>query len=105
MFMSTDLTDLDILESVADRVVEHKSEVIVAIRMVQQSQLQLNVLADYTANINIGFTLLFLVYLQDARQLIASFSWCWLKTLIPCCLSNAVVTPLAAIGWRLKLPS
>ena len=47
---------------------EHSSEVIVAVRTVQQSQVQLNVLADQKANINIGFTLLFLSLSQSAMM-------------------------------------
>lgn len=45
--------------------VEHSDEVIVALRTVQQSQVRLNVLADQKANINIGFTLLFLTLSQS----------------------------------------
>ncbi len=47
---------------------EHSSEVIVAVRTVQQSQVQLNVLADQKANINIGFTLLFLSLSQSSMM-------------------------------------
>jgi hypothetical protein len=43
---------------------EHSDEVIVALRTVQQSQVRLNVLADQKANINIGFTLLFITLSQ-----------------------------------------
>ena len=64
--MSKELTDPDMIESDADTRVEHNSEVIVAIRTVQQSQVQLNVLADQKANINIGFTLLFLSLNQSS---------------------------------------
>jgi hypothetical protein len=66
MFMSKDFTDPDIIEPTADTRVEHNSEVIVAIGTVQQSQVQLNVLADQKANINIGFTLLFLSLNQSS---------------------------------------
>jgi hypothetical protein len=66
MFMSKQVTDKDIIEAAADNRVEHNSEVIVAIRTVQQSQVQLNVLADQKANINIGFTLLFLSLNQSS---------------------------------------
>jgi hypothetical protein len=45
--------------------VEHSDEVIVALRTVQQSQARLNALADQKANINIGFTLLFLTLSQS----------------------------------------
>jgi hypothetical protein len=59
--MSNEIPDLDkIYSDVEADTVEHSSEVIVAMRTVQQSQVQLNVLADQKANINIGFTLLFL---------------------------------------------
>jgi len=61
--MSTESTDLD--ESDIDAV-EHSSEVITTMRTVQQSQVQLNVLADQKANINIGFTLLFLSLNQSS---------------------------------------
>jgi hypothetical protein len=44
--------------------IEHSDEVIVALRTVQQSQVHLNVLADQKANINIGFTLLFITLSQ-----------------------------------------
>jgi hypothetical protein len=40
MFMSKEFTDPDIIELAADTRVEHSVEVIVAIRTVQQSQLQ-----------------------------------------------------------------
>jgi hypothetical protein len=53
--MSTELIDVD--DSAIDfdiDAVEHNSEVITAIRTAQQSQVQLNVLADQKANINIG---------------------------------------------------
>jgi hypothetical protein len=66
MFMSKEFTDPDIIEPTADTRVEHNSEVIVAIGTVQQSQVQLNVLADQKANINIGFTLLFLSLNQSS---------------------------------------
>ena len=46
--------------------IEHSDEVIVALRTVQQSQARLNVLADQKANINIGFTLLFITLSQTA---------------------------------------
>jgi hypothetical protein len=90
MFMSKEFTDPDIIELAADTRVEHSVEVIVAIRTVQQSQLQFPC-AQRTVFGGV-------IYLQDAKQLIASSSWCWLKTLIPCCRSKAVVTPLATIG-------
>ena len=66
MFMSKKLTEADTIEPAVDTRVEHNSEVIVAIRTVQQSQVQLNVLADQKANINIGFTLLFLSLNQSS---------------------------------------
>ncbi len=61
--MSTELPDLDEIDIDA---VEHSSEVITAVRTVQQSQVQLNVLADQKANINIGFTLLFMSLSQSS---------------------------------------
>ena len=61
--MSTEITDLE--DSDIDAV-EHNSEVITTMRTVQQSQVQLNVLADQKANINIGFTLLFLSLSQSS---------------------------------------
>jgi hypothetical protein len=66
-FMSTELIDVDdsAIDSDIDAV-EHNSEVITAIRTAQQSQVQLNVLADQKANINIGFTLLFLSLSQSS---------------------------------------
>ncbi len=44
---------------------DDSDEVIVALRTVQQSQVRLNVLADQKANINIGFTLLFITLSQS----------------------------------------
>jgi len=65
--MSTEKTNLDDSDIEADVVtVEHSSEVITTMRTVQQSQVQLNVLADQKANINIGFTLLFLSLSQSS---------------------------------------
>lgn len=65
--MSQELPDPDNIDSETDAdTVEHSSEVIVAMRTVQQSQVQLNVLADQKANINIGFTLLFLSLSQSS---------------------------------------
>jgi hypothetical protein len=65
--MSAELNDLDDSDIDADAdAVEHNSEVITAIRTAQQSQVQLNVLADQKANINIGFTLLFLSLSQSS---------------------------------------
>jgi hypothetical protein len=61
--MSTEINDLE--DSDIDAV-EHNSEVITTMRTVQQSQVQLNVLADQKANINIGFTLLFLSLSQSS---------------------------------------
>jgi hypothetical protein len=40
--------------------IKSSDDVIVALRTVQQNQVRLNVLADQKANINIGFTLLFI---------------------------------------------
>ena len=88
--MSKEFTDPDIIEPAADTRVEHSSKVIVAIRTVQQSQLQFPCAQQATVG---G-----VIHLQDARQLIAWSSWCWLNTLIPCCRNQAVVTPLASIG-------
>ena len=73
--MSKESTDLDDNDSdiEADVVtVEHNSEVITTMRTVQQSQVQLNVLADQKANINIGFTLLFLSLSQSSMVADAS---------------------------------
>lgn len=53
------------IELEIEKEVEHSNEVIVALRTVQQSQVRLNVLADQKANINIGFTLLFLTLSQS----------------------------------------
>jgi len=65
--MSKESTDLDDSDIEADIVtVEHSSEVITTMRTVQQSQVQLNVLADQKANINIGFTLLFMSLSQSS---------------------------------------
>ena len=65
--MSKEQSDLDNLAIDSDiDAVEHNSEVITAIRTAQQSQVQLNVLADQKANINIGFTLLFLSLSQSS---------------------------------------
>jgi hypothetical protein len=65
--MSAELSDPDDSDIDADAdAVEHNSEVITAIRTAQQSQVQLNVLADQKANINIGFTLLFLSLSQSS---------------------------------------
>ena len=48
--------------------IKSSDDVIVALRTVQQNQVRLNVLADQKANINIGFTLLFIT-LGQAPQL------------------------------------
>ncbi len=48
------------------------NDVIVALRTVQQSQVRLNVLADQKANINIGFTLLFITLSQAPMVIGAS---------------------------------
>ncbi|MCP4471677.1 MAG: hypothetical protein GY815_13505 [Gammaproteobacteria bacterium] len=48
------ITGIDIGDS------DGSDEVIVALRTAQQSQVRLNVLADRKANINTGFTLLFI---------------------------------------------
>ena len=65
--MSNELPDPDNIDSdTGVDTVEHSSEVIVAMRTVQQSQVQLNVLADQKANINIGFTLLFMSLSQSS---------------------------------------
>ena len=53
--LEVDITDAELTD-----------EIIVALRTVQQSQVQLNVLADQKANINIGFTLLFLTLSQSS---------------------------------------
>lgn len=44
--------------------IKSSNDVIVALRTVQQNQVRLNVLADQKANINIGFTLLFITLSQ-----------------------------------------
>ena len=65
--MSKEVTDLDDSDIDADiNAVEHSSEVITTVRTMQQSQVQLNVLADQKANINIGFTLLFMSLSQSS---------------------------------------
>ena len=61
--MNTEIPDLDDSDINA---VEHSSEVITTVRTMQQSQVQLNVLADQKANINIGFTLLFMSLSQSS---------------------------------------
>lgn len=43
----------------------HNEDIIVGLRTVHQNQVQLNVLADQKANINIGFTLLFFTLSQS----------------------------------------
>jgi hypothetical protein len=72
--MGKEPLDVDIIE------IEHSDEVIVALRTVQQSQVHLNVLADQKANINIGFTLLFITLSQmpvvvDATQQALALRW------------------------------
>jgi hypothetical protein len=54
-----DIADLDIGNA------DNSDEVIVALRTLQQSQVRLNILADQKANINIGFTLLFITLSQS----------------------------------------
>jgi hypothetical protein len=61
--MSKELPDVDVDDIDA---IEHSSEVITTVRTMQQSQVQLNVLADQKANINIGFTLLFMSVSQSS---------------------------------------
>ena len=66
-FMSKEFTDTDSTDTDVDiDAIEHSSEVITTVRTVHQSQVQLNVLADQKANINIGFTLLFLSLSQSS---------------------------------------
>ena len=65
--MSKEFTDPDTIEPATDTRVEHNSEVFVAIRTVQQSQLQINLLADQKANINIGYCVSVTVTLHSAR--------------------------------------
>ena len=69
-FTDTDNTDIDAdIDTDIDTdidAIEHSSEVITTVRTVQQSQVQLNVLADQKANINIGFTLLFMSLSQSS---------------------------------------
>ena len=48
---------------------EGNDDVIVALRTAQQHQVQLNVLADQKANINIGFTLFFITLTQSQFSL------------------------------------
>lgn len=48
---------------------EANDDVIVALRTAQQHQVQLNVLADQKANINIGFTLFFITLTQSQISL------------------------------------
>jgi hypothetical protein len=48
---------------------EENDDVIVALRTAQQHQVQLNVLADQKANINIGFTLFFITLTQSQFSL------------------------------------
>jgi hypothetical protein len=65
--MSKELPDFDDSDIDAEiKTVEHSSEVITSVRTMQQSQVQLNVLADQKANINIGFTLLFMSLSQSS---------------------------------------
>ncbi len=65
--MGEKLPDIDIanidIGDIGDA--DNSDEVIVALRTVQQSQVRLNVLADQKANINIGFTLLFITLSQS----------------------------------------
>ena len=49
---------------------ENSDDVIVALRTAQQHQVQLNLLADQKANINIGFTLFFITLSQSQLSLI-----------------------------------
>ena len=60
MSESTELEALPVAES---------DDVIVALRTAQQHQVQLNVLADQKANINIGFTLFFVTLTQSQLSL------------------------------------
>jgi hypothetical protein len=62
--MGEKLSDIDITDiNIGDA--GDSDEVIVALRTVQQSQVRLNILADQKANINIGFTLLFITLSQS----------------------------------------
>ena len=51
---------------------EENDDVIVALRTAQQHQVQLNLLADQKANINIGFTLFFITLSQSQLSLVES---------------------------------
>ena len=51
---------------------EEADDVIVALRTAQQHQVQLNLLADQKANINIGFTLFFITLSQSQLSLVES---------------------------------
>jgi hypothetical protein len=64
MTMGGKLPDLDIADLEIGNA-DDSDEVIVALRTVQQSQVRLNILADQKANINIGFTLLFITLSQS----------------------------------------
>ncbi len=77
--------------------VEANDDVIVALRTAQQHQVQLNVLADQKANINIGFTLFFITLTQSQFSLADNspdFMRLWFMLLI---LSIALSLLLALI--------
>jgi hypothetical protein len=101
--MSNELPDLDNIDSDAEAdTVEHSSEVIVAMRTVQQSQVQLNVLADQKANINIGFTLLFLSLSQSSMVAdAATEGWArWGVVLVTLLIATSLTLALLVVSPR-----
>lgn len=57
------------LRSANNLVIDNGEDVIVALRTAHQHQVQLNILADQKANINIGFTLFFITLTQSQFSL------------------------------------
>ena len=99
------------LDDTGNVVGEDTDDVIVALRTAQQHQVQLNVLADQKANINIGFTLFFISLTQsqispgaDAPDFIRF--WFMLSILsIALSLLLALIVVLPRIGkTRIKKP-
>ena len=77
--------------------VAESDDVIVALRTAQQHQVQLNVLADQKANINIGFTLFFVTLTQSQLSLAGGQSAIMRVGFVLLILSSATSLLLALI--------
>ena len=82
---------------------EHSSEVIVAVRMAQQSQVKLNVLADQKVNISIGITLLFLSLTQSpmVTEVVTDGVSRWGVVLVIILVSASLILALLVVSPRI----